>query len=112
MPIYEYHCEHCEHHLELLQKISDEPLQQCPECQHTDFHKIISKVGFRLKGGGWYETDFKASADKRNLADHPKDATAATAANEALPATAAVTSSSDKKPDKNPEPAKQPNNAT
>ena len=67
MPIYEYRCEACGHELEALQKLSDPPLQDCPECKAPQLRKKISAAGFRLKGGGWYETDFK-SAGKKNLA--------------------------------------------
>ena len=68
MPIYEYRCSACEHRLEAFQKMSDAPLTDCPECGKAALNKLISPVGFRLKGGGWYETDFKT--DKRkNLAE-------------------------------------------
>ncbi|MFN2349048.1 MAG: FmdB family zinc ribbon protein [Thioalkalivibrio sp.] len=66
MPIYEYACEACGHRLEAIQKISDEPLKDCPECGKPALSKLISAAGFRLGGGGWYETDFK-SGSKRNL---------------------------------------------
>ena len=70
MPIYEYRCEHCCHELERMQKISDTPLTDCPECGQPALKKLISAAGFRLKGGGWYETDFKKSGDKKkNLHD-------------------------------------------
>jgi len=70
MPIYEYRCEHCGHELEKMQKISDAPLTDCPECGQPALKKLISAAGFRLKGGGWYETDFKKSGDKKkNLHD-------------------------------------------
>lgn len=70
MPIYEYRCEHCGHELEKMQKISDAPLTDCPECGRPALKKLISAAGFRLKGGGWYETDFKKSGDnKKNLHD-------------------------------------------
>lgn len=65
MPIYEYRCEHCGHELEVMQKISDAPLTDCPECSQPTLKKQISAAGFRLKGGGWYETDFKKSGDKK-----------------------------------------------
>lgn len=68
MPIYEYRCEDCGHELEALQKVSDEPLLECPECGNRALKKLISAAGFRLKGGGWYETDFK-SGNKRNVHD-------------------------------------------
>ena len=67
MPIYEYQCQRCSHELEKLQKISDEPLTVCPECGEPQLKRKISAAGFRLKGGGWYETDFK-SGSKKNLA--------------------------------------------
>jgi len=69
MPIYEYQCEKCEHVLEALQKISEDPLKFCPECGAPSLKKLLSAPRFRLKGGGWYETDFKGEKDKkRNLA--------------------------------------------
>lgn len=67
MPIYEYQCESCEHKMEALQKISDDPLKDCPSCNKPALKKIISAAGFRLKGSGWYETDFKTGS-KKNLA--------------------------------------------
>lgn len=66
MPIYEYQCEACEHQLEALQKISDAPLLECPECGKPALKKKVSAAAFRLKGGGWYETDFK-TGNKKNL---------------------------------------------
>ena len=68
MPIYEYQCEQCGHKLEKLQKISDEPLKTCPQCGNQSLKKLVSAVAFRLKGGGWYETDFK-TGDKKNVTD-------------------------------------------
>ena len=59
MPIYEYRCEHCEHRLEMLQKISDDPAKTCPECGENSLRKLVSAAAFKLKGTGWYETDFK-----------------------------------------------------
>jgi len=67
MPIYEYQCRECDHRLEKLQKISDAPLTDCPACSRPALVKLVSAAGFRLKGGGWYETDFKKDG-KRNLA--------------------------------------------
>ncbi len=64
MPIYEYQCTSCGHSLEKLQKMSDAPLTDCPECGQPALEKQISAAGFRLKGGGWYETDFKSSGQK------------------------------------------------
>lgn len=59
MPIYEYQCDACGHQLEALQKISDAPLKTCPECHRDSLRKRVSASAFRLKGSGWYETDFK-----------------------------------------------------
>lgn len=75
MPIYEYQCEACGHALEALQKLSDEPLEVCPACNKPSLKKQISAAGFRLKGGGWYETDFK-SGNKKNLAGEKAPASA------------------------------------
>ncbi len=61
MPIYEYQCRRCERRVEVLQKISDPPLADCPECGRPELRKLVSAASFRLKGGGWYETDFKHS---------------------------------------------------
>lgn len=71
MPFYEYRCEACEHHFEAMQKMSDDPLQICPDCGEPKLVKLISAAGFRLKGGGWYETDFK-SGNKKNVHDSGK----------------------------------------
>lgn len=66
MPIYEYRCEACGHQLEVLQKISDQRLTDCPSCQQPALKKMVSAAGFRLSGSGWYETDFKDS-NKKNI---------------------------------------------
>ena len=68
MPIYEYQCSECEHIEEVIQKISDEPLTVCPSCHKPALKKKVAAAGFRLSGGGWYETDFK-SGNKKNLTD-------------------------------------------
>lgn len=67
MPIYEYQCQACGEAHEALQKISDAPLVDCPACGKPDLQKKVSAAAFRLKGGGWYETDFKTGS-KKNLA--------------------------------------------
>lgn len=59
MPIYEYVCQNCGHKLDVIQKVSDDPLTDCPECQTSGLTKLISAPSFKLKGTGWYETDFK-----------------------------------------------------
>ena len=67
MPIYEYRCAGCGYEMDKLQKISDPPLTDCPACGRPALQKLVSAAGFRLKGGGWYETDFK-SGKKKNVA--------------------------------------------
>jgi putative FmdB family regulatory protein len=74
MPIYEYECTHCGHIKEALQKMSEDPLVDCPKCLTPSLKKIMSAVAFRLKGGGWYETDFK-SGQKKNLTEAAGSAT-------------------------------------
>ena len=69
MPIYEYVCEACEQTHDALQKMSDAPLTDCPNCGAPALTKKLSAPGFRLSGSGWYETDFK-SGNKRNVADN------------------------------------------
>jgi len=64
MPIYEYQCQACGHDLEVIQKMSDDALTDCPECGKPELKKLISAAGFQLKGSGWYETDFKGSSKK------------------------------------------------
>ena len=66
MPIYEYACTACGAECEMLQRISDDPARTCPQCGAEALVKQVSAAGFRLKGGGWYETDFKSDG-KRNL---------------------------------------------
>ena len=70
MPFYEYECSACGHYVEALQKISDPPLKKCPSCGKSKLTKLVSAPVFRLKGAGWYETDFKSEGEtKRNLAE-------------------------------------------
>ncbi len=64
MPIYEYVCNECGHEIEKLQKLSDSPLRDCPDCEKQSLKKKISAPGFRLSGSGWYETDFKSDKQK------------------------------------------------
>ncbi|HEV7358959.1 MAG TPA: zinc ribbon domain-containing protein [Steroidobacteraceae bacterium] len=72
MPFYEYQCKSCGHELEAMQKVSDPPLRKCPKCGKAQLTRLMSAPVFRLKGGGWYETDFKGDKDnQRNLADRP-----------------------------------------
>lgn len=103
MPFYEYQCQACGAQAEVLQKITDAPLKKCPECGKSRLVKLVSAPVFRLKGGGWYETDFKTDQDKkRNLVDSEKS--------EAKSEDKAD-SKADSKPDAKPE-AKAPAGAT
>jgi putative FmdB family regulatory protein len=101
MPIYEYQCQKCHHHLEALQKLSDKPLRECPECGKHTLLRLMSAPMFRLAGSGWYETDFKSDKEnKRNLAgkdDAPPPAEKA--------APAAASDKVDKKVETTPAPA-------
>ncbi len=73
MPFYEYECKSCGHTLEAMQKVNDSPLRKCPHCGKSQLTRLMSAPVFRLKGGGWYETDFKGDQDnKKNLADRPE----------------------------------------
>ncbi|WGL18495.1 zinc ribbon domain-containing protein [Microbulbifer bruguierae] len=76
MPIYEYQCKACGHQMEALQRMSDAPLTDCPACEKAELSKKISAAGFRLKGGGWYETDFKTGSKKNLAGDAAKPANA------------------------------------
>ena len=72
MPIYEYKCQNCGHYFEILQRISEEPLSICPECKKNALKKLVSAPNFRLKGEGWYETDFKKD-NQKNLAGNKEE---------------------------------------
>lgn len=80
MPIYEYQCAACGHAFETIQKMSDDPLVECPACARAQLQKLVSAAGFRLKGGGWYETDFKGGAKKGEKQEEKKEAAAPVAA--------------------------------
>src|SRR5271154_6419876 len=78
MPFYEYECANCKFYKEVMQKVSDAPLKKCPSCGKNALRKLVSAPVFRLKGSGWYETDFKSDQDgRRNLAGADKAAPAA-----------------------------------
>ena len=72
MPIYEYKCQNCGYYFEILQRISEEPLITCPECKKNALKKLVSAPNFRLKGEGWYETDFKKD-NQKNLAGNKEE---------------------------------------
>ena len=84
MPIYGYVCKSCEHRFDVLQKMSDDPLVHCPDCGEASLQKELSAPKFRLKGSGWYETDFK-TGDKRNLHGESKDDSKSTTKPDAKP---------------------------
>ena len=94
MPIYEYLCQSCGHALEALQKMSDDPLSDCPECSKPDLKKQISAAGFRLSGSGWYETDFKSGSKKNLSGDGGKAQDKPTNTPAPAPAAPAATTSS------------------
>ncbi|MEP7341687.1 MAG: zinc ribbon domain-containing protein [Acidobacteriota bacterium] len=75
MPIYEYTCQKCGHHLEVMQKMSDKPLTKCPKCKGK-LDKIFSQTSFQLKGSGWYVTDYTArgKADKADKVEKTEKA--------------------------------------
>ena len=99
MPFYEYECPNCGYRDEGLQKINDKPLKKCPSCGKNGLKKLMSAPVFRLKGSGWYETDFKSDKDnKRNLAGADKDESTTEAKTDAK-TDAKTETKSDAKPD-------------
>lgn len=74
MPIYEYECQHCQHHFDLIQKMLDAPATQCPKCFEHSVIRLMSASGFQLKGTGWYATDFKDKKENKSK-DTGKDST-------------------------------------
>lgn len=99
MPIYEYVCESCGELTEALRKISDPPLEICPACGESALRKKVSAAAFRLKGGGWYETDFKTGDKKKNLvADESKGGAAADKSSDTAKAPASDSASTGSKP--------------
>ena len=74
MPIYEYRCDDCGHRLDALQRLADDLLRECPACRELSLRRLVSAPAFRLKGKGWYETDFKSDKEtRRNIVDGPED---------------------------------------
>lgn len=74
MPIYEYQCRACGHQFETIQKISEEPLKECPACHKDSLEKLISATSFQLKGTGWYATDFRDKGKPPKKENKPEDA--------------------------------------
>ncbi|NKC01066.1 MAG: zinc ribbon domain-containing protein [Pseudomonadales bacterium] len=93
MPIYEYVCDQCGHQLEAFQTLSEGPLRNCPECSKESLRKKISAAGFRLKGAGWYETDFK-SGKKKNVAGSDKSSSSSDSSSSSSSTSSSSSSSS------------------
>ena len=85
MPIYAYKCSHCQHSLDVLQKMSDAALTQCPQCGQPTLVKQLTAAGFQLKGSGWYATDFKNGPAKADAKPAAKAAEAGTDSAAAAP---------------------------
>ena len=116
MPFYEYECEACKYYAEVMQKISDAPLTRCPSCGKRALKKLVSVPVFRLKGAGWYETDFKSDKEtKRNLLGAEKEESkpeGKTEGTEAKPAAAEAKDSSKQSKEVKPAERKAPKDAS
>jgi putative FmdB family regulatory protein len=99
MPIYAYRCASCGFEQDVLQKVSEDPLTDCPSCGKPTLSKQVTAAGFQLKGSGWYVTDFRDSGKKpaegATSVPGPKTDTARAAAGESTPAAGGETSKSD-----------------
>jgi len=98
MPIYAYKCESCGHAKDVLQKISDAPLTECPACGQPTFSKQLTAAGFQLKGSGWYVTDFRGGSGGASAAATGSAAAAGTASTDSAAATATTSASADSTP--------------
>lgn len=108
MPIYEYGCQNCNHTMDVLQKIADAPLTKCPECGQPTLKRLISAPRFRLKGQGWYETDFKKDKQRNLHGERDSGAAADAAAAGDKPGAAKDTSADSKPADAKPAGGKSP----
>jgi putative FmdB family regulatory protein len=113
MPFYEYECSNCKFYSEVMQKITDPALKKCPSCGKNTLKKLVSVPNFRLKGAGWYETDFKSEKEaKHNLADTERSETKEAEAKEAKPEAAGAKAPESKPAEKaEPRPAAQAGSA-
>jgi putative FmdB family regulatory protein len=112
MPFYEYECQACKFYTEVMQKISDAPLVKCPSCGKRRLKKLVSAPVFRLKGGGWYETDFKSDKEnKRNLVGSEKEEPKAEAKTDSKDAKDSKDSKDSKPEAKEAKPAKEKSEA-
>ncbi len=103
MPFYEYECQACKYYAEVMQKITDAPLSKCPSCGKRALKKLVSVPVFRLKGAGWYETDFKSDKEtRRNLLGAEKEESKAESK---IPAAEAKAGASEAKESKEAKPA-------
>src|SRR3984893_11317564 len=113
MPFYEYECSNCKFYTEVMQKITDVPLTKCPSCGKKALKKLVSAPNFRLKGAGWYETDFKGDKEnKRNLVgadkEEPKSEAKPAEAKEAKPEAKNAKESKESKDSKDSKDSKEP----
>jgi putative FmdB family regulatory protein len=106
MPFYEYECKACKYYTEVMQKISDTPLTRCPSCGKRTLKKLVSVPVFRLKGAGWYETDFKSDKEtRRNLLGAEKEESKAESKPETTEAKPAAAEAKETKDAKEAKPA-------
>ncbi len=89
MPIYAYRCESCGHQQDVLQKLSDAPLTDCPACGASSFKKQLTAPGFQLKGSGWYVTDFRGGSGGKGSGASSESSASASPAPAPAPAPAA-----------------------
>lgn len=95
MPIYAYKCESCGHAKDVLQKMADAPLSDCPACGQPSFKKQLTAAGFQLKGNGWYATDFKGGSGGTTAPAVSTPTEGGTASSETAATTSAAASTSD-----------------
>jgi len=98
VPIYEYRCTNCGNEREFLQKISDPPIVQCPNCGQSTFVKKVTAAGFQLKGTGWYVTDFRDKASRKGGETKSDEAGGTAKAGEAGESKSGESKSGDAKP--------------
>ena len=103
MPTYEYQCPDCEHQFEAFQKITDDPITDCPECGKDNVQRLISATAFHLKGSGWYKTDYasngsSASASKKGSSEKSSSDKASAAKTDTAKADSSPSKSSDSSP--------------
>lgn len=95
MPTYEYQCRSCDHLLEVFQKITDEPLLECPKCHQAALNKVLSATNFQLKGNGWYVTDIRDKDKPKSAAQSDIKSTDASSSGSSSTDTNSTTKSTD-----------------